>query len=156
MTIIRILQSNDVDNAAKLLKDMWLMHADNESKLLDKDYINNYNTAEYIRKALEDSKQQFFVAEENGIIVGVARVEIQNFKNMHNFTKLAYFDDLVVRKDYRRRGIASALVEKRINWAKEHGAQACKTKIYKFNSESQKLANKYGFDDIYSYYYKFL
>lgn len=156
MFSIRELTESDIPEAAKLLKEMWLAHTVEEPKLLDQDYIKNYDTNAYITKHYKDPKHQYFVATMDEDVVGVARVEIKDFNDMHNFKQLAYFDDLVVSPQHQRQGIADALTEKRIDWAKQKGITVCQSKIYAFNKPAQNLAQKHGFKDIYHFYYSFL
>jgi len=156
MFVIRELTDQDIPEAARLLKNMWMSHVAEEPRLLDHDYINNYDSVGYITKYSKDPNHQIFVATAGEKVVGVARVEIQEFDDMHNFKKLAYFDDLVVSPGHQRQGIASALTDKRIQWAKDKGIAVCQSKIYAFNEPAQKLAEKHGFEDIYHFYYNFL
>lgn len=153
---IRKLRVADIPQVAALLQPMWLEHARKSSPLLDYEYIKNYDVEGYIKRTLNNPDQQFFVAEADGQIVGTARAEIEHPEGMYGVSKMMYFDDLVVHKDYRRQGIADELMDVRVKYAKSLGITKCYSKIYKFNNAPQKLARKHGFEDIYSFYYKFL
>jgi len=135
---------------------MWMEHAA-KSQLLDTDYIKKYDVASYCARAIKDPRQQIYVAEFDGQVVGVARLEIEeNLPGMYGVDKMAYFDDLVIKPDYRRQGIAGKLIERRLQFAKENGISVCYSKIYSFNLPPQALMKKHGFEDVYHYYYKFL
>ena len=154
--VIRELQAADVPATAELLHQMWMEHANN-SQLLDKQYIKKYDVAAYCRRAIDDPDQQIFIAEASGVVVAVARLEIgRNLPGMYGVDRMAYFDDLVVKPEYRRRGIAGKLIERRLKYAKDSGIKVCYSKIYSFNTAPQELMKKHGFEDIYHYYYKFL
>ncbi len=153
---IRELRDSDIHVVSEMIHEMWIEHAAN-SQLLDKKYIENYDVAAYCRRAINDPKQQIFVAELDGQVIGVARLEIEaNLPGMYGIDKMAYFDDLVVKSEYRRHGIAGMLIEKRLEYAKEQGIKVCYSKIYSFNKPPQKLMEKHGFEDVYHFYYRFL
>ena len=64
-----------------------------------------------------NEKCRFFVAEENGIIVGFARV------HFYRWNRSAYVINLLVDADYRRRGIGSLLLKTMEEFAGENGAR---------------------------------
>lgn len=155
--IIRKIESKDIPEVARLLKEMWLLHAEEEPKLLSRDYIDSYDVTGYVTRYSKDPNHQIFVAEVDGKVVGTGRAEIMSAGDkMYNFNRMVYLDDLSVDEDYRGRGIADFLVEARLKFARDKGIMVCHSKIYSFNDRSKNLARKHGFKDIYSLYYKFL
>jgi ribosomal protein S18 acetylase RimI-like enzyme len=135
---------------------MWIDHAKHEPELLDNSYIKNYDVTKYCQRAIRDQNQEIFIAVEDGKIVGVARLEIEDAPGMYGVKKMIYFDDLVIHPDYRRQGIADKLVDIRLEYAKKMAIRICYSKIYSFNRPAQGLLKKHGFKDIYQHYYKFI
>jgi ribosomal protein S18 acetylase RimI-like enzyme len=64
-----------------------------------------------------NEKCGFFVAEENGVIVGFARVHV------YRWNKSAYVINLLVDTGYRRRGTGSLLLKAMEEFARENGAR---------------------------------
>jgi ribosomal-protein-alanine N-acetyltransferase len=64
-----------------------------------------------------NEKCQFFVAEEEGKIVGFSRV------HFYRWNKSAYVINLLVDAGYRRRGIGSLLLRTMEEFARENGAR---------------------------------
>jgi GNAT superfamily N-acetyltransferase len=154
--IIRELVEADIPTVAPMLHEMWIQHA-NSGQLLDTKYIENYDVAAYCKRSIDDPKQQSFVAEVDGQVVGVAGLQIEdNLPGMYGVDRMAYFDDLVIKPEFRRRGIAGQLIERRVEYAREQGIKVCYSKIYSFNKPPQELMKKHGFEDVYHFYYRFL
>lgn len=153
---IRTIQESDISQIVDLLLPMWIDHAKKAPQLLDNNYIKNYDVNKYCRRAIEDSRQEIFIAEALGVVVGLARAEIESSPGMYGVKEIMYFDDLVVHPDYRRKGIADKLVEARLEYAKKKGIRKIYSKVYSFNEPAQNLLKKHGFNDVYRHYYKFL
>lgn len=153
---IHTIQESDILQIVELLLPMWVDHAKKVPELLDNSYIKNYDVYRYCRRVIEDPKQEMFIAEEDGRVVGVARTEIESSPGMYGVKELMFFDDLVVHPDHRRQGVADKLVEARLEYAKKKGITKIYSKVYSFNEPAQKLLKKHGFNDIYRHYYKFL
>jgi ribosomal protein S18 acetylase RimI-like enzyme len=64
-----------------------------------------------------NEKCRFFVAEENGVIVGFARV------HFYRWNRSAYVINILVDAGYRRRGIGSLLLKTMEEFARENGAR---------------------------------
>lgn len=76
---------------------MWLQHADEASRVLNRDYIATYDVKAYLMRYMNDENNCVFVAIIDNNVVGVAKVEIKPAaEGMYNFDRYAYFDDLVV------------------------------------------------------------
>jgi len=75
------------------------------------------------------------VAELDGRVVGVTNcglLRMGDFPQKHSITSLLV-RGVVVRPELRRKGIATALVEKAIAWARAKGAVEVQANVYDFN-----------------------
>jgi GNAT superfamily N-acetyltransferase len=75
-----------------------------------------------------------FIEEKDGQIVG--------YSAMSNDSK---YSITVVHRDYRGTGIASLLMNAKIDWAKEHGFKYLDTKVGATNHASIGMLNKLGY-----------
>ncbi len=86
-------------------------------------------------KLMRDPDTFLAVAELDGRFVGVANcglVRMGDFPQKHPITSLLV-RGLVVRPELRRKGIATALVEKAVEWARARGATEAQANVYDFN-----------------------
>lgn len=138
--IIRPLQKEDVESVEKIFDLYW--NDDFRNHLSDK--LNKYITND---SELNNQKFKFFVAEENGEVVGVAGMrEIpKHMKEYANTNNAVEFYILAVKK--QGEGIGSALTLNRIENARKMGY----TEILLFSGithqDSWKFHDKY-FDRI--------
>ena len=75
-----------------------------------------------------------FIAESKGKIIG--------YTAMSNDQK---YSITVVHRDYRKVGLASTLLRKKIRWARAHGLSYVETKVGTTNHASIGILNKLGY-----------
>lgn len=86
-------------------------------------------------KLMRDPDTFLAAAEHDGRVVGVANcglVRMGDFPQKHPITSLLV-RGIVVRPELRRNGIATALVDKAIEWARAKGATEAQANVYDFN-----------------------
>ena len=86
-------------------------------------------------KLMRDPDTFLAVAELDGRVVGVTNcglLRMGDYPQKHPITSLLV-RGLVVRPELRRRRIATALVEKAIEWARANGATEVQANVYDFN-----------------------
>ncbi|MFC0329688.1 GNAT family N-acetyltransferase [Paenibacillus sepulcri] len=62
--------------------------------------------------------------------------------------------DIAVHPDYRNRGIGKELVARLLQWGGAQGAAACYLQVVQSNAPANRLYDKFGFEDIYTYWYR--
>ena len=107
---------------------------------LDKSELDAY-LKETIEKTLQDSSASTLVAETDGNIIG--------YINFSFVLDEAELNKVVTHRDYRGRGIASALINDSIRILKEKGIVTIFLEVREDNVVAQKLYEKIGF---YFYY----
>lgn len=85
-----------------------------------------------------------FVAEEKGKAVGY--VASQTISFMHGVDKLFWIEYIVVKSEFRRRGTATALMQRLIDHAKQNEAARIYSTINPDNEASIGLHEKVGFN----------
>jgi GNAT superfamily N-acetyltransferase len=86
-------------------------------------------------KLMHDPNTFLAVAELDGQVVGVTNcglLRMGDYPQKHPITSLLV-RGLVVRPEKRRQRIATALVEKAIEWARANGASEVQANVYHFN-----------------------
>jgi ribosomal protein S18 acetylase RimI-like enzyme len=85
-----------------------------------------------------DRRGRCWVAVEDGRVVAVAKLTISPSRE-------AWLHGLRVHPDYRRRGIATALLEHRLSRARQLGARVARLDTSEDNVAIHRLARRYGF-----------
>jgi ribosomal protein S18 acetylase RimI-like enzyme len=153
----RKLAQKDIDEAAKLIYDMHMMHLEEAGDFFDATFLKNIDLREKLKKFLANPEACVFIAECDGKIVGTASVEIlKNEEKIYPFDKFGFYDDLTVDPDYRGRGMSHKLYELRAEFVKSKGVKVCKGEVYAFNVPVQGLLQKHGFQEVFKTYFKFL
>ncbi len=97
----------------------------------------------YIKAMHDDSKSVFYLAWDNGKIVGDSSLHSLPRRMSHRATM-----GLAVRKDYWNQGIGSTLFQKLINYAKDHGIEMLNLEVRSDNLAAIHLYEKFGFRQI--------
>lgn len=105
----------------------------------EKEAIDRYT------KEFENPNALLLVAEDNDDVVGYLyahadKIDYYNTKKLECEIEVVY-----VTEDYRRKGVARALVEECIIWAKTKNVFRIKIGAYTQNKASQQAFQKYGF-----------
>ena len=90
-----------------------------------------------LKQELENSSSQYFVA--------VIDTEIAGFGGIWKAVDDCHITDIVVRKDLRKLGIGSLILEKLIQAAKDKMVNSITLEVNANNIPAQKLYEKYGF-----------
>lgn len=104
--VIRNAESKDTDDLAKICND-------------DLGYNCNSKLVERGLSMLNGSREQVFVAETNGKVVGFVHIELYNLIYCEPGTNIL---GLAVSSDFQRQGIGKALMQKAEEWAKQNAS----------------------------------
>ena len=85
-----------------------------------------------------DSTAVRYVADAGGVVVGNLGMELRPY----NVAELGMF----VHRDWRRRGVGSALMEAGIDWARSAGAHKVALQLWPHNHAALALYRKFGFE----------
>ncbi len=115
--------------------------------------IYSYSKFEKIFKEIEKNKNHnIFVIEEDNIIVGTVTIVLET-KFIYDGDKLGHIEDLVVDKEYRKKGYGGNLVDHVVNFCKKN---QCRKIGLCSRPNAQEFYYKKGFDVIGSYFAKYL
>lgn len=139
---IRSAKIDDCDAITSLYKQLY-----DTEKAFDDNLINEYilddKQLKSIRKKIKSRKEIFLVAEMDQKIVGV--IDGYIIDSIHYKEKVSFLEHLCVDKKYRKKRIATELIQEFSNKSKEKGATYIKLYAFENNSNAIKLYNKLGF-----------
>lgn len=92
------------------------------------------------------------LAEMEGEPVGVCLCSVRDRDNSSlGHYRECHVSDLVVSPDFRRRGIAKALMTEAEKRAKALGAERLSLTVWRFNDDAQALYEALGYEDLWSW-----
>lgn len=122
-----------------VIKEMTLAHLDSIKNILEKEFDNfwNYNI---FKSELNNKNSKYIIAEINNEIVGFAGISI--------VLDTADITNIVVKKDFRGKGISSLLLESIINIAKANSCNIINLEVSFNNSIAINLYKKFNFKQV--------
>lgn len=142
---IRSATLEDIGFIKQHLTDSWVEHAKHEPDLLEEESMKIADVEGYYRAALRSPDSFVFVAEVDGHIAGTIRADIQDIPKFFKHNKILYIDDVCVAPEYRKAGVAKALLLEVEALAKKRKIRRLQARVYAFNTPAQKLFEKAGY-----------
>jgi ribosomal protein S18 acetylase RimI-like enzyme len=135
-TSIRSARLADHLELHALFEELDRLHRDRAPWLLRKPSIDP-RPLEWLQTFLADRSAALFVADA-GACVGLATVRLRDAPSTAIFIEQrhAVIDDLIVHRDWRRKGIARGLYDACEEWARERKASWIEANVYEFNAEA--------------------
>ena len=96
---------------------------------------------EHIKKVKTSETSNYFVVMKNNKMIGCIGFNGNTARKMKHYGTIG----ISVLKEYWGRGIATALLEKLISWAKEKGIKKINLDVFENNERAIKLYEKFGF-----------
>jgi len=95
-----------------------------------------------IEKYVEKMKNNavIFEAWNDYELIGLVAAYFNNYE-----TKIGFITSVIVSKKYQKQGIAKILLEKTIDFAKEHGFEKIQLEVHNENKNAIELYKKFGF-----------
>jgi len=137
----------------KVTNEFMALECDNLlTKLIQAERRFNENTKEtfivkdnYINKFNVDNNV-LYLAYHDDVSVGYIYGYIKEQKGDFVYNTVAHIDALYVLEDYRKRGIASNLIDKFYEWCKKQDVKFVTIGVYKDNVDAYNLYFKQGFE----------
>ena len=143
MTIVRA-ENRHIPGLIRLLYQVGGVHHDIRPDLFRSGAIKY--TQQDLEILLADENRPVFAAEEDGTVLGYCFCQIRDYRGntvLTDRTEL-YIDDLCVEETCRGRGIARALYDYVITWAKEIGCTYVTLNVWQGNENAMKFYEKMG------------
>lgn len=106
---------------------------------------------EYFRSVIADENVGFFVAEDDGELVGFVHVVVRDSRDIPILVprRYAFIDSIAVREELRGTGIGRALMERAHEWAVSMGAPKMELNVFEFNEDAVAFYRKLGYRTVW-------
>jgi GNAT superfamily N-acetyltransferase len=101
-------------------------------------------TREHREVILADPRTAFFVAEEQGEVIGYLHAQIDTNDPAYEPARYGTIVDLFVREQRRGEGTADALLEACLEWFRSHGLTEYRVDVPSLNRDAQAFFEKQG------------
>lgn len=123
--MIREATRDDIAALVELYREFHEYHVCNvPDRLRVPERYDDALTSEQIQRILSDDNAVLFVAEDDGLLIGLAEMYLKHDES--NPATIAYIhgylQSLMVTEAMRSQGVGTQLVEVAHRWAREHGA----------------------------------
>jgi ribosomal protein S18 acetylase RimI-like enzyme len=108
--------------------------------ILTESPVDEARLTDRIAASVEAETETSFVAEAGGAIVGDL--------GLHAASPDAVWLGMSVARDWRGRGVGSALLAAGIEWARERGFRAVRLEVFPHNEPALALYRKFGFVEV--------
>jgi ribosomal protein S18 acetylase RimI-like enzyme len=146
VTTVRLATAADLPMLGRLGAQLMRTHYEfDPRRFMDPGTDPADGYAWFLGKQLKDQDVVIFVAEQDGDVIGYvyAGLEPISWKELRD--ACGFVHDVVVDERGRRSGVASALLEKAVEWLGERGAPRVMLWTAEQNAGAQQLFAKLGF-----------
>ena len=149
--IIREAVSKDCEQVCELSQQALELH----SKARPEVFRDQGGTAffkDYVSAILSDENAVILCAERSGRIIGMAHVLARESPDIPIMVhrRFAVIENVVVREEFRKLGVGTALIAAAHDWALRKGVARVELNVWAFNEEAIKLYKKLGYEVISS------
>lgn len=142
---VRAATEADVEATLPLVRMICEQHesADNERFTFRPDIIERYRA--WLPERVRDPRSVYFVAEADGAIVGHVVGTVEPEVPIYWTPESAWIHDIVVLPEWRKRGVASALVQATVREFTRIGASRIRLETAAINDAARKMFASCGF-----------
>lgn len=141
--LLRALTKTDYPAMLELFRELDQLHVEaRPDYFVHRDEV--YPQEHYEAAIIDPECLLMGAFDEAGIMLGLVRATLWKESGMVKTIKTVCLDDIFVVREFRRRGIASALYEKVERWAKEQDAARIDLHVWDFNQDALALYRTFG------------
>ena len=141
---IRRAENRDIPGMISLLYQVGGVHHDIRPDIFRSGALKY--TPEQLEQLLRDETKPIFVYDRDGFVAGYCFCVLKAFCDHETFTDRTefYIDDLCVDENHRQQGIATALFDHAVAYAREHRYDAVTLNVWCGNDSAMKFYEKAG------------
>lgn len=149
MINIRRAKNSDSRELGELFEEADILHRRALPQVFQKPQDAKWYE-KYLEKIFSDKNAALLVAEEEGELVGLVLVWVRQSANIPILVprKFAVMENLVVKKEFRKKGIGRQLVEAAEEWIKKEGANLIELNVWEFNQGARDFYEKLGYQTV--------
>jgi diamine N-acetyltransferase len=140
---VRMARADDLDNLARLLDEVVLLHHDEDPTQFLGPEAAAHNR--YLEERFQDPDAAIFVAEDKAAPAGVAVTVIREAPPFLNPNKFVLLENLAVTTKFRRAGVGRKLVDAAMLWARARDMNELDLNVYEFNHTAIQFYEALGF-----------
>ena len=141
---IRLAESRDIPGMINLLHQVGDVHHQIRPDIFRPGALK-YTPAQ-LEELLRDETKPIFVCDDDGFVAGYCFCVLKTFRDHETFTNRTefYIDDLCVDENRRKQGIATALFDHAVEFAKQRHYDAVTLNVWCGNDSAMKFYEKAG------------
>ena len=141
---IRLAESRDIPGMINLLHQVGDVHHQIRPDIFRPGALK-YTPAQ-LEELLRDESRPIFVCDDDGFVAGYCFCVLKTFRDHETFTNRTefYIDDLCVDENRRKQGIATALFDHAVEFAKQRHYDAVTLNVWCGNDGAMKFYEKAG------------
>ncbi len=123
VTIRRLQPESDMDALIALSQAFFAEYEAHHADFFEIDMLHDADITSYFSQTLNNDNAATFVAVQDAHVVGYITIFIKSQAGYWKIKRVGDISGLMVHQDYRRQGIASALLSAAVNFARERGVR---------------------------------
>ncbi len=147
MNITKALEK-DYEEVCELFRRLDQHHADIIPERI-RSHSEHFRSLEQYLSYISAGDRVLFVAEEEGVCVGVASLAIVEILEHETYVArlYAHLDNMYVVPEHRNTGVASSLIGTSLEWCRERRVPKLELQVYNANVEALKAYKALGFHE---------
>lgn len=144
------LRSAESSEAAKIVRELWLSLAREMENVSDynrlEDNLDLESTIEHKKDTIRSENSYMFVAEEGEEMIGFISAKIEESIPIFARGDKLKIDEMYVRPEFRREGVASELMDRVEETAEDKDVETLELSVDVENDSAQELYRNHGFE----------
>lgn len=142
--IIREAKKEDIEKIENLLIQVSELHFEKRTDIIKRRYKEDIRS--YIQEILNSKDKKILVLADEKDIYGLINYKIKQIKDNFSLkdSKVLWIDELVIDKDYRRKGYGKILIDEIKKISKQLNCDRIELNCWAFNKEAFDFYGKMG------------